>query len=319
MPLISFIVTYHNEPEAYLRACLESIWSLPLAEEEAEVIVVDDGSKAPRTPSNSPLKGEKQVLDEVTPLPLREGWGGSVLIRQEQAGLSVARNTGIANARGKYIQFVDADDQLIPAAYEAVIGQIRKEEADVVMFRMMTAPLCLPRGTAPLCLPRGGVSLNEKRGGAFFLRHRNLRAAACGYAFRREILGDLRFHPGLLHEDELFTPQLFLRAGTVVELDEKAYFYRQHSGTITHSASPEQVKKRLDDIHFILNALQAKGEPLLERRIHQLTVDYMQKTWTLTHSLSELRRRCSELRKEGFLPLPVRCYSLRYLAYSLFL
>ena len=308
MPLISFIVTYHNEPEAYLRACLESIHALPLAGDEAEIIVVDDG----KTLSNSPLKGENTEAS-----PLRGGLEGSVLIRQEQAGLSVARNTGIANARGLYIQFVDADDQFIPSAYEAVIEQLRKKEADVVMFRMTKKPpLRSPFGGVPQTVTKSTPPKGE-RGGGFFLQHRNLRAGACGYAFKREILGDLRFRPGLLHEDELFTPQLFLKAESLVELEQKAYFYRQHSGTITHSQTSEQVQKRLNDIRFILRELKSMDNPLLERRIRQLTVDYLQNTWTLTHSLSELRRRKSELRKEGFVPLPLRRYSLRYLSFAL--
>lgn len=297
-PLVSFIVTYHNEPEAYLRACLESIRTLPLAKDEVEVIVVDDGSEQQLAIHNSQfvIQGDLEVKS----------------IRQEQAGLSVARNTGIDNAQGRYIQFVDADDCLIPYAYEAVIEQIKKREADVVMFRMTKKPpLCssfkgVPQASAKSTPPKW------ERGGGLFLQHRNLRAAAWGYAFRREILGGLRFCPGLLHEDELFTPQLFLQAKSLVELDVKAYFYRQHSGTITHSQTSEQVQKRLNDIHFILRELQSLDNPLLERRLRQLTVDYLQKTWTLTHCFSELRRRNSELKEDGFLPLPLRFYSLRY-------
>ena len=295
MPLVSFIVTYHNEPEAYLRACVESIGALHLAKDEAEILVVDDGSKANLQFHNFTI---------------------SQFIRQEQAGLSVARNTGICHAKGEYIQFVDADDCLIPSAYEAVLDEIRKGEADVVMFKMMEA------SSQPSPMERE-MSCDDSpflwRGrGRHFLQERNLRVGACGYAFKRDILGDLRFCPGIVHEDELFTPQLLLKAETLVELNVKAYFYRQHSGSITHSQTSEQVQKRLDDIRFVLNDLRSQGNPLLERRIRQLTVDYLQKTWTLTHSFRELRKRKKELRKEGFLPLPVRRYSLRYLAFSLF-
>jgi len=287
-PLISFIVTYHNEPEAMQRACLESIQALPLAKDEAEIIVVDDGSGQQSIIHNSQfiIQGDLQVR----------------LIRQEQAGLSVARNTGIANAQGQYIQFVDADDQLIPSAYETVIGQLKQSSPDLVHFRMSTKQVAA----------KANPQTRSWRGTSYLL-HRNLRAGAWGYAFKREILGDLRFRPGLLHEDELFTPQLFLKAETLVELDVKAYFYRQHSGTITHSQTSEQVRKRLDDIHYILVELKSLDNPLLERRIRQLTVDYLQNTLTLTHSLSEFRCRKSELRKEGFVPLPLRFYSLRYL------
>ena len=279
-PLISFIITYHNEPEAFLRACLESIQALPLEPEEAEIIVVDDGSE-------KPLEVDCQY------------------VRQEHAGLSVARNTGISQSSGQYIQFVDADDLLTPA-YKAVLEHLRAQKSDIILFRMTTKDKDASKVSRPKFLAPTD-----------FLQHCNLRAAACAYAFRRDILGDLRFYPGLFHEDELFTPQVFLRAKTLVELDLEAYFYRQHEGTITSSKSSEKVQKRLNDIHFIARKLQDLGEPVLERRIGQLTVDYLQNTWTLTHSLRELRRRAKELRKEGLLPLPIRPYSLRYFLASL--
>ena len=290
-PLISFIVTYHNEPEAFLQACLESLQALRLTPEEVEIVVVDDGSEVP---------------------PTFVGREGIRYLRQEQSGLSCSRNTGIKHSRGQYLQFVDADDYLFPSVYEAVLDRIRSEQPDVVMFKASDRPS--PK--EPEKSRQGKAAIHWKGRGSKFLQRRNLRAAAWGYAFRREALGDLRFSPGLLHEDELFTPQLFLRAETLVELDAKAYYYRQHQGTITHSNSPAVVQKRLDDIHFIIRELKSLGNPVLERRIRQLTLDYLQKTWTLT-SLRELRRRKKELRKEGFLPLPVRCYSLRYFLASL--
>ena len=287
-PLVSFIITYHNEPEAYLQDCVESIQAIRLSPEEAEIIVVDDGSEV---------------------LPTFAGREGIRFVRQDQAGLSVARNTGIKYAQGQYLQFVDADDCLVPSVYELVLSELRKESFDLVLFKMTK------QTRAKECLP----TENEiwRSSGGYYLQRRNLRGAACGYAFRREILGDLRFFPGLFHEDELFTPQLFLKVDSLVELDVKAYFYRQHSGTITHTNNSVKIQKRLNDIRFVLSELKSFGEPTLERRIRQLTVDYIQNTWTLTHSFQELRKRKKELRKEGFLPLPLRIYSLRYFLYSL--
>lgn len=297
-PLISFIIAYHNEPEALLKACVESILSLRLSPEEAEIIVVDDGSESPCTMFDG--QGTK---DNVA---LR-------IYRQEQAGLSVARNTGISHAHGQYIQFVDADDCLVTSVYRAILEQLRKDTADIILFRMTTKP---PLRSSLRRVPQTAVQSTpqkeKQRGDSFLIRH-NLRAAACAYAFRREILGDLRFYPGLLHEDELFTPQLFLRAKSLCELNIAAYYYRQHSDTITHSVSQTQVQKRMNDIHFIINELKRLNEFVLERRIRQLTVDYLQKTWTLTHSIRELRKRIAELRTEGLFPLPLRCYSMRYL------
>ena len=282
-PLISFVVTYYNEPYALLRACIESILALNLSPDEAEILVVQDGV-------------EHKIQDKVCSLSPLVGY-----VCQEHAGLSVARNTGISYSHGKYIQFVDADDCLEPLAYAAVLGHLRSQEDDAVMFRMTTKQGEKSRR----------LSARQTTGEDFLLRH-NLRAAAWGYAFRRDILGNLRFSPGLLHEDELFTPQLLLRVKSLRLLDAKAYFYRQREGTITHAKSLEMVKKRLDDIFSIIITLRSLEQPLLDRRIRQLTVDYIQNTWMLTRSHSELRQRCSQLRSEGLLPLPIRMYSLRY-------
>ncbi|MCR5849702.1 MAG: glycosyltransferase [Bacteroidaceae bacterium] len=299
-PLISFIITYHNEPEAWVQACIESIQALPLAEDEREIIVVDDGKT---------LNYQLSIVNYQ-------------LIQQDQSGLSVARNTGISEAQGRYIQFVDADDCLVPSAYEIVLEQVRKDAADIMLFRMTTGvdkflSSLVYKFLSSLFFKLYCIFTNSQTHNLInsqsFLLNRNLRAGACAYVFRRDILGDLRFYPNLLHEDELFTPLLFLRAGNVCELDVKAYFYRQHEGTITHSDTARKIQKRLNDIHFILKQLQSLEEPLLERRIRQLTVDFLQKTWTLTHSLRELRKRSRELRAEGFMPLPLRWYSLRYL------
>lgn len=282
-PLISFVVTYYNEPYALLRACIESILALNLSPDEAEILVVQDGV-------------EHKIQDKVCSLSPLVGY-----VCQEHAGLSVARNTGISCSHGEYIQFVDADDCLEPSAYNAVLDHLRSRRNDAVMFRMTTK-----QGEKS-----GRLSARQITGKDFLLRH-NLRAAAWGYAFRRDILGNLRFSPGLLHEDELFTPQLLLRVKSLRLLDAKAYFYRQREGTITHAKSLEMVKKRLDDIFSIIITLRSLEQPLLSRRIRQLTVDYIQNTWVLTRSHSELRQRCSQLRSEGLLPLPIRMYSLRY-------
>ena len=282
-PLISFVVTYYNEPYALLRACIESILALNLSPDEAEILVVEDGV-------------EHKIQDKVCSLSPLVNY-----VCQEHAGLSVARNTGISHSHGTYIQFVDADDCLEPSAYAAVIELLRSQEDDAVMFQMTTK-----QGRQG-----GRLSCQKTTGEDFLLRH-NLRAAAWGYAFRREILGNLRFSPGLLHEDELFTPQLLLRVKSLRLLDAKAYFYRQREGTITHAKSLEMVKKRLDDIFSIIMTLRSLEQPLLDRRIRQLTVDYIQNTWMLTRSHSELQQRCSQLRSEGLLPLPIRMYSLRY-------
>lgn len=288
MPFISFIVTYHNEPPALLRPCVESILRVPLTPEEREVIVVDDGSR----------ESAEAWLREVHPDLIYE--------RQEQAGLSVARNRGMACSRGRYLQFVDADDCLLPRAYSRVVKLLRNGAPDAVLFHLTTQHKDSDRQ------PKASMT-----SGPDFLRRHNLRAAAVGYAFSRKALGELRFHPGIFHEDELFTPQAFLRFRKLCATDIAPYFYRQHSGTITRTASVEHLQKRRQDIRFALKELSNLHEPMLDRRIHQLVTDILWGECSRTSSLSGLKECLQWCRREGFLPLPLRLYSVRYLLTAL--
>lgn len=90
-PLFSVVIPTYN-CAAYLRQSIESALWQSIAPEKREVIVVDDGS-----------------TDETPQLVAR--FGSAVrYIRQENRGVSHARNAGIALARGKYVAFLDADD-----------------------------------------------------------------------------------------------------------------------------------------------------------------------------------------------------------------
>ena len=61
-----------------------------------------------------------------------------IYIRQPNQGLSQARNTGIAMAKGQYIQFIDADDFLISGNYDKCLDFIRFKDADIVLFDFAT-------------------------------------------------------------------------------------------------------------------------------------------------------------------------------------
>ena len=97
-PLVSFVLTYYNQPVKMLKECLDSILVLSLRPYEREIIIVDDGSDT--CPMNELMKYGDDII----------------YIRQKNKGLSEARNMGIRIATGAYIQFIDADDLLNQAS-----------------------------------------------------------------------------------------------------------------------------------------------------------------------------------------------------------
>ena len=187
-----------------LQECVQSILSLALQPEEREILLIDDGSAVPAP-----------------------DFDGVTVVHQENQGLSAARNKGIELAQGEYIQFVDADDYLLTDAYQHVLDLQSARQPDMLMFRLTHS---IPNDNAL-------AGIVHFRSGTEFLRTRNMRASACGYLFRRAILGDLRFYPDILHEDVVF-PFTHVVSDNAVLLQQVYHF---DSASFGHSKFIHQV------------------------------------------------------------------------------
>lgn len=270
---------------------------------EREIIVVDDGSDV----------DVSRELAAVCP--------DLIYIRRENGGLSAARNTGIEAAKGRYMQFVDGDDRLIPKVYDRIVDKLRHTQADLLLF---------------------GFTENENRAvgkakwkcfksGAAYLETRNMKAPAWGYVFKSALLSDgLRFPVGRYHEDEYFTPRLVARAGETFITACTPYFYTLRGNSITTLRSDSHMKKRLDDqrdaVFSLAEYCGADGQRAcrgMERRICQLTMDYIFNTITSGLGREELQRRINELQEKEsprrpFYTLPLRFYTLKYFLFAMF-
>lgn len=290
-PLVSFVITYYDLPIDMLCECIDSVLALSLNKAEREIIVVDDGSQY------SPMNDLVKYGDDI------------VYIRQKNGGLSVARNTGIKMASGRYIQFVDGDDKLNHTPYERCLDCARYNNPDIVVFNFSNAE----------CNTAEYGSMDGPESGAEYMKHNNLKASAWGYIFSAAILGSLRFTPGIFHEDEEFTPQLLLRAEKVYSTNDRAYMYRKRPNSITTSKDVRNVLKRLDDSMNVIIRLQAVADTLpyndslaMRRRTAQLTMDYIYNAIMLTRSHSFVTKKIDELSRHGLFPLPDHDYTQKY-------
>ena len=290
-PLVSFIIPVYNVPADMLTECIHSILRLSLRPFERQIIVVDDGS-AP-----SALDALSQQQQEL------------LYIRQPNAGVAAARNRGLQMAEGTFVQFIDGDDTFVQTPYEHVLDLVRYGQTDMVMFDFCDKP-----DTKTV------FQDNEPQPGTSLMRHANIHGSVWGYIFRRNILGSLRFTPGVAYgEDEEFTAQLLLRAERVVATDACAYFYRQRPASAINRADMRSRLRRLDDAKNVIISLQQKSSTMateerlaLQRRTAQLTMDYIYNVILLTQSRHYLDRRLDELRRKGLFPLPDHNYTKKY-------
>jgi glycosyltransferase involved in cell wall biosynthesis len=105
-PLVSVVIPAYNVA-LYLRQALDSV--LAQTFRDIEIVVVDDGSKD----DTARILGEYASLVQV--------------IRQDNAGVSLARNRGIAATRGRYVAFLDADDVWYPSKIERQLAALSKD------------------------------------------------------------------------------------------------------------------------------------------------------------------------------------------------
>ena len=115
-PLVSVIVPVYNV-EKTLDRCISSIVNQTY--HNLEIILVDDGS-----PDNCP-----QICDEWAKRDVR-----IKVVHKHNEGLGMARNTGMNNAKGDYLCFVDSDDFLDLTAVQKACQMICEFNADLALF-----------------------------------------------------------------------------------------------------------------------------------------------------------------------------------------
>lgn len=288
--LVSFIIVAANCEANALRECLKSILQLSLSPKEREIILVDDGSDA-------------CLLNDLTE------WQDEIIyVRQRRQGKSVARNLGLQMSRGKFIQFLDGNDYLVRTSYEHCLDIARYHEPDIVCFEETDKP----EAEVPF-------SYDAPVSGAIYMRNKSLRASAYSYLFRYSLLINLRFTPGIQLEDEEFTPQLFLRADRVIDTTSKAYFRRSKRdgtveaddkrGKILQLADMERIIFHLQDV---ASTLPSNDRVALNRRIAQLTMDYLYDTIVTTRSRRRLEENIKRMYDHGLFPLPEKNYTKKY-------
>lgn len=224
MTFLSIVVPVYNV-EAYLERCIESVITQNVC--GIELLLIDDGSK-----DRSPLICDKYA----------SCFEFIKVIHQENQGLSGARNTGIINSKGKYILFLDSDDYLEPDCIEKIIKELEKRSCDVFI------------GTAYKVYPSGEKSqfaIHHKISEGCYSSEEYLKRlkikkdySACAWLniCSREFLmnNNLWFKQGIIHEDELWTPQVLLTAKSIQYRNLHFYNYFIREGSIMNSFNYEK-------------------------------------------------------------------------------
>ena len=226
-PLLSVVIPVYNGSEY-----IESLMSLLKENQhpEVEFVVVDDGSK-----DNS-----GKLIEQFS-----EGIANFSLISKENGGVSTARNSGIENARGDYIWFVDADDIIETGTTEKICKSLETGHD----FYVYDSKYEIGEKIHDLESFKG-VSAFEKNDGASALMMENLMTethtnAVWNKVFKREIImhNNVRFPEGVINgEDTCFLLDYCDKIKDIKYVKESIYLYIIRQGSAANNIRPETVK-----------------------------------------------------------------------------
>ncbi|MFI5935079.1 glycosyltransferase family 2 protein [Actinoplanes sp. NPDC051494] len=241
--------------EGYLYQCLESIRAGLTAAEAAqvEVIAVDDASP----------DGCGEMLDGYA-----ERHGDLRVVHlSHNVGLGLARNAGLAEARGEYVWFVDSDDWLPKGSVRAVLEKLA-ERPDVLLIDHLRV-----HENGRLEPDASSGALKDPRLPSLL----ELQHTAWNRIVRRGLLDelDLRFLPGW-YEDVPFSNPVLIAARRVSVLDRVCYHYRVgRLGSITATRSDRHFEVFEQYDRMLAWVDERHPEPWLRHRLFTLMVNHL--------------------------------------------
>lgn len=268
-PKVSIIVPVYKT-EKYLMRCLDSLRQQTL--KDIEIILVDDGS-----PDHCPALCDRAAEEDAR---IR-------VVHKANAGLGMARNSGLDAASGKYVGFVDSDDYVDTRMYEALYAAAEKHQAQLVlsglcfvggnMFEendVYTAKVYFKQETL-FDTPEACRKLMLGIVGALPKEPDDSRygASVCKNLFRRDFLeaGHIRFQSEreILSEDTLFMLDTISGIACAVGVPGAYYCYCRNGESLSKAYRPARYEMSL----VFLKELESRLQRSMPEEEYQLYLD----------------------------------------------
>lgn len=250
--LVTIVIPIYNV-EKYLDRCINSVVNQTY--KNLEIILVDDGSPD-KCPEMCDLWAHKDSRIRV--------------IHKKNAGLGMARNTGIENASGEYICFFDSDDYIALDTIEKAYELAQKDRADIVCFGSLSVDR---NGVVVPHIPTiDRITFHNKEVHEDFLpnlitfnnetgKKLNLSMSACMAMFSMQLIikSNWKFvsEREIISEDVYSLLILYKNVTCVSVLPEALYYYCENSTSLTRTYREnryEQIKK------FYINCIELKNK-----------------------------------------------------------
>lgn len=240
--LLSIIIPIYNVKK-YLPFTLENI--LKQKFDDYEVILVDDGS----------TDGSEEICNQYV-----EKNSKVCVIHQKNAGVSIARNIGVACAKGRYVGFVDSDDLIEPNMFKILVEIAEQERADIVQCRHNRIEKIEKVIYSGYKREIDGCTFVREMFNYQSNEYTN-QVALWSKIYRRELFSDIIFPKGRTYEDEQETYKICLKAKKIIQIPDELYHYIKRENSIITGIS---AKKMLDKQLALMDRLDYLPQRLPE-------------------------------------------------------
>ena len=245
IPILSIIIPVY-QVEDYLEACLDSV--LAQDYDDIEIILINDGSKdSSGDICNRYAKQDNRVI----------------VIHQVNKGLSATRNKGLDICRGKYITFLDSDDELEAHTLIQNLDILKNDPT----IDLLEYPIHIYKGADDARIWREKRNSIKHNVAEEWFRLKGFEHSfACNKIFRRDMWDSLRFPEGKTFEDIYTIVPIIERIKHYVVSDVGMYDYNAREGSISRSGTIDQYLQILDAQYYMWQSFKnyesLKGESI---------------------------------------------------------
>ena len=220
MPKVSLIIPVYNVSE-YIERCIRSVMAQTYT--DIECIIVDDCGT-----DDSMAKCEQMIREYEGPIKF------IILHHEHNRGVSAARNTGVHHATGKWLYFLDSDDEITPHCIETLL-KVGEEDEATEMVHGSTQPNQWEKEFVnnkvlydPRCSQIPSSMKDSETIKYYFFHKQKMRTGPSNKLLRRSFIMkyQLFFKEGILFEDLLWTYYLFNYASQIRVSTEITYILK---------------------------------------------------------------------------------------------
>ncbi len=277
--------------EKYIHKCIYSVVQNNLKSDDFEIIIVDDES-----PDNS-LSIATEIAKE---------FDNITIISQKNKGLGGARNTGIQNAKGKYVLFLDSDDFYTPNSLETILKIAFDNELEILEFGAIVVD-----STNKIISTVAISTENKIFDGIYYWQNFNSINSACNKLYLKEFLisNSILFKEKIYAEDYEFNTRALYFAKKVMATEYIVANFLTSTNSITRNKTDITKEKYRRDLISILEHIKKfeSNNPtdttFFKERLSLLNVDLFLLMLKNNFSFKEISKTKKELKEKNIFHL----------------